>query len=162
MNHYLKFGRYFFILLFWLIISDVWIVKLYLRQDYSSILFFGVTEIIFVLLMIRFLYFKLFKIPVLSVNESCIIDHFSNMKYYWTDIDEIVETNDFLYIHLYNPKKYLSKVYNPLRFIVTAISLLFFRKISPYYISLHIIDIERRLEFSENLNNYSIASLKEI
>lgn len=107
---------------------------------------------------IQYLYIKLGKRPVLTINEAYIFDDLSNIKYYWNDISEVVETNDYLSIHLYQPTKYLYKIYNPLRWLVAVVTLGFFEKSSPYDIRLHMLDIPNRIEFLEALNKFSIAA----
>jgi len=158
MTYYLKFGRYFFLILTQFIISIVWIIKDYIKDYHIWPWFWPTIALIFGFYLVKFLYKKLFNKPALVINELYILDNVNNVKYYWDDINEVIETDDFLYIYLYDPKKYLSKINNPVRRIGPVISLYFFKKRTPYQIGLHTIKINDRKEFLELLNNYSIAS----
>lgn len=158
MNYYLKFGSYFFSALIWFAISIRWLVKSYINDSHALPWFWIICTLFFGFHLIKFLYRKLTKKPALIVNGSYILDNLNSIKYNWEDICEVVETTNFLYIYLYDPRKYLLKINNPLRRLEPIISLYFFKKRTPYQIGLHQIRIEDKKEFLEKLNEYSTAS----
>ncbi len=62
------------------------------------------------------------KKPVLIINEICISDEASQIKYYWEDILSMTEQNLYLYIKVKNPEAYLQRINNPFRKIIIGAS----------------------------------------
>jgi len=63
----------------------------------------------------KYLYFILTGKLVLVVNETFVHDLISNIKYNWTDIEEIYDKNAYLYIKLYHPTDYVKYIRNPFK-----------------------------------------------
>ncbi|QEC64480.1 hypothetical protein FRZ54_18505 [Mucilaginibacter ginsenosidivorans] len=93
---------------------------------------------------------------MLIINESFVFVRKYNLKFLWSDIDEMVNDGTMLHIVLYDPLVYLdrmpnlfSQIYGKLYFTVT--------QNTPFKIRLDLIDIHKNA-LLETLNNYSIAS----
>lgn len=100
------------------------------------------------------------KKSTLSANGSFIFDQYKNIKYYWADIEEINVSDDFLFVKLFEPEKYIRDVKNPFsKFFKRAGYYLF--KIRPSYsINMNIIDVkkEEKTKFLDMLNEFSMAA----
>lgn len=160
MNYYLKTGRFLILTPVWLLISLIGIYRSIHKEDYSSLWFWGITASIFAYWSVKYWYKKIFKKPVLIINNEYIFERFDNVKYYWTDVKEVVMTGNYLFIHLYKPWKYIFRINNPLKILIAITSLCIFKKISPFYISLYPIEIKSLDDLLIDLDEHSLATLK--
>ena len=101
---------------------------------------------------LKYINLMIFRRPVLIVNETCIHDLAKKIKYYWKDIDTVHEDNAYLYIKVYKPAEYLSKIGGPLkRFIKGLVSNPFN---TPFIININMVDVNPDLLLTV-LDNYS-------
>jgi len=100
----------------------------------------------------------IFKKYVLSVNELFIDDRLSNIKYYWDDIEEAVETEGVLEIKLHDPVKYLDAIRNPFGRLYAKFACRFFKKKPSFKIDLSYIKSPANDSVLNILNDFSIKA----
>jgi hypothetical protein len=156
MTYYVKLGKYFFIQLFWLIYSSIWVYKGY-KFIYWDLIF-ATFAVIVIPKILSAVYLKLFKKPAITVNEDYIFDHYKIMKYYWEDIDEVIASDAMLDIRLKEPQKYFKKIKNPFRIIFILLKYKVFKNQSLFTIDVQLLDIEKgkNKAFLDKLDELSI------
>ena len=111
--YYSKLGKGFYQPLFWLVLSLVNLVKYYYRGDYFGTGLFLLLMILLLPGIIKSLYLKFTKKPILTVGDQYIFDRYSNIKYYWEDIEYLELSDNSLQVNLYQPAAYFSNIRNP-------------------------------------------------
>jgi len=100
----------------------------------------------------RYIYLSFNKLPVLTVNEQFIYDAVKDIKYNWSDIDEIYVDNGYLNIKLYHPENYLQYIESRLRRRLAASAIRSGR--TPYVINIDMIKADYAT-FLNILDDYS-------
>jgi hypothetical protein len=91
----------------------------------------------------RYVYLTFYKKPILITNENYIYDVATETKYYWTDIEEVLIDNAYLYLTLYDPASYLNKIGDPVKRYFINLNYDPGKKRSPYRIDLDWIDLNQ-------------------
>jgi hypothetical protein len=164
MRYYLRFGKAFRLSLLLLLYPGAYIAIYYSRHkpekmDYLLIVLYSYLLVSIILPRIfKFIYFIIRKRPVLTANETFIFDHYRNIKYDWDDIKEIIATDNYLEIDLYQPEKYYLKIINPFfKVKIKLLSYLFKRK---SFFKIDILDIKKgeNKNFLDSLNEFSMGA----
>ncbi|MDP9076014.1 MAG: hypothetical protein M3O71_01195 [Bacteroidota bacterium] len=162
MTYYTKLTQWFYSEILFLAFPILYEVKSYHQTGKFDFYGFLVTLLIWCVFLrpvLTIFFLKVLKRPILTANDTFIFDHYEGFKYYWKDIEEIVEEDGkILYVHLYEPRKYVNQIpfYRLREFVKYKVF-----KIKPNFsIDMTLIKIkkgEHKL-FLEKLDDCSLAS----
>ena len=132
--YYSKLGKGFYQPLFSFVLSLVNLVKYYYRGDYFGTGLFLFIVVVILPRIIRSLYLKIKKKPVLAVTNQYVFDCYSNIKYYWEDIEYVELSDNSLQVNLYQPAAYFSNIRNPFWRLLTIFKYKYLKGKSLYLI----------------------------
>jgi hypothetical protein len=158
MDYRFKSAKIFPYFLVCLLFSFITILDLF-HIGFLKFHFVIVCEVIFIILFWyitgRLLYLLWFKKPALSISQDGIFDGINHIKYQWNDIEELSEDGTLLRIKLREPRKYLTKIGDPVQQIITFIAFLLNSKKSPYVIYTSLLSSDKD-ELLKAANSYMI------
>ena len=102
-------------------------------------------------------YLSICKKTALAINAEYIDDFVSDIRYYWDDVKEIYEKNSYLYLKLYKPESYLSKIRSPLKRWTARVFYGAQTDRTPYVINIDLVDINPNV-LLELMDDYSIQA----
>ena len=158
MIYYVRLGRQFFLYAACLLVAAWYGLKTYSSYNPFLLVLFGIGALIIAWHLIFLAYFKILKKPIFTANKVYLHDRYKNIRYDWSDIDEVIAGDSALTVRLYRPEQYITKVRNPIFRLLKWVRLKVFNKKPNYWIDLRLLDIEKggRERFLMALNDCSI------